>query len=403
MGIRFTKRILSALTFILLTSACLNSAFASSCHYVVDKATRDAGVQNLSELLSLNENGTAQDQTVFYGGQTSNNQMILTKPKGLLWNSRFDPLPQGFTIHGSPLRPVYYYGAKLSYAMGYDIIRHPEGSMSLLVPNANRLAHFVQKVNPILASKGKETITYLPIRMGYVSDRKVVELTAQENKNGMVFFPYSDKDPQLASHEAGFHLIALVYPKFVTDRAKRISQRHLQMVEMIQTSTELSKEAKDRLVDLLIKHRAFELDYGFANTGVIVADKIQEGLSLKVPKKIIYSSAALPVALDYLIRPALTPSMAVIARVLRVLSLDKIGNVLVGREYNLFSSYNETPMKISEQELAVVIQIVQSFSARYYAEDANEFKLMDSYKALELMLISVEQKMQDILDATEVL
>lgn len=88
------------------------------------------------------------------------------KKKQMNWWSVEQLNPEGVTPQGDPRAFIYLAGQELAQRFGFEF-RVEGDDVILRVPDADRIAKTVEKLNRVLISRGQEPISYLPIRSGF--------------------------------------------------------------------------------------------------------------------------------------------------------------------------------------------------------------------------------------------
>lgn len=374
---------------------------------------RDSNSSHIIALQSLlvptHVNGKVQ--TVFYRGETSESQIILVKPDPKSsWFTTYDAYESGGTLHGDPRNAIAVLGPELAQAMGYAVITNPNGSTTLLVPTARRLATFVKRVNRRLVARGLEPITYLPVGAGYVSDSMIVEMSARENKDGYVFFPFADRDTKLTTHEVSFHQFPIIYPKVFNDRAKRISLRYAQIINMLRNVEGPLKDVRSKIIALLENSRSIEIDYGYANTGAMLAEKRMEGKSYREIEAEDFSGEAqqqISYFLDHIqftLQPNRAPVLAVAGRMMNMFGLKDISKDFFGHHKSGLvpvPSLTDETFDLSLAQKTALSAMIRSLIQTHLPQDQADFKSVDAFTFRSEMLKQLDQRIQDIYNASK--
>ncbi|MBN8538227.1 MAG: hypothetical protein J0M15_14330 [Deltaproteobacteria bacterium] len=330
------------------------------------------------------------------------------------WSSLFNYSSEGFNRQGDPRIPLFLFGKELSRKMGVKAIKNPDGSQSLLFPNAKKIKLFIKYVNSKLKGKGIDPITYLPTKFGYATASELIELSLRKHQTFKLHFPFDDNHPDLTPHEISYHLGQILLPKRVTERANAVTTRTLQLISYLESKRSFLGNRVDTISADLLKERSFELDYGTANTMSRIASIIANSPSknsdaFRVIDIELYSDFFKD-SIESLSRSNYLPSFAVVARLVRLLKMPELQELFP----NELSSDNSFAMAtinsygkslspdLSLLEKKIIKRLIFDFIAKHAEEDKKEgFDLQDPKEVFAELFIGLQQRIDEINEAAE--
>lgn len=333
---------------------------------------------------------------------------------GPQWGSTYNYSSEGFNNQGDPRYPLYLFGEELSRKMGIKAIKNPDGSKSLLFPNAKKIKLFLKIVNARLIEKGLDPITYLPTKFGYASAKEMIELSQRRNQNFIMHFPFEDNDANLTPHEIAYHLGQIVFPKKVLERASSVTERTLQFISLLESKRFMLGSLVDKITEKLLKERSLELDFGTANTMVQIAYLIKTSNSKKL--KDLETEAVSTIyhdSIEYLSRPNYLPSFAVVERLIQFLRLPdlrkkfpnelSLSNFFEKIEIYGHDSYGSRLQPgLSSLEKKVIMQLAVEFIEFYSLKDKEKgFDVQDPKAALSELILGLAKRVDEINEAAQ--
>lgn len=224
---------------------------------------------NIEQQASLNYHGSyAATNQIGFSRKRIRRWSFPFKIEPMNWGSKEHLNPQGATPQGDVRNFIYVAGQELAQRFGFEF-RLVDDHVVLLVPDADRIAKIVDKLNPILVSRRCKPIPYLPVRSGF--SRPGATLAISNSSKGLIKiqFPYADRDPDLAAHEVSYHLGALLFGTLLMEKAEAINHESARVAELLASS---GIQKADVVAKQLIKWREAELDAGTGNLQVNLAN-----------------------------------------------------------------------------------------------------------------------------------
>jgi hypothetical protein len=358
---------------------------------------------NLSQYLTSYE-GTSDLATVKAVGWRDG-KVIFEKDKRGLWVSRHDAIPNTLTAEGDIRLPIFLFGTKLAAKLGYAIRELSPDKIEIGVPDADTLASKIAKANANLKARGLEPITYLPVRAGLVTIREIQAMMLSAQGDFNIYFPYADKDLNLVSHEASFHLGSILLNKKITSRAREVTQETANLLAMIEERAADVGPLAKRLMGQIRIERNFEMDAGLASMvtspgfsrrdhGMKSYKEINPLISERYRSYMIRN-------IEFIARPRLQPYEAVLTRLQLITGVD-VSDLIHHDNSNFLAMTLErakvgTKVVLEEREKLALRKIAVSYASR----QRTNFQTGPPQDWLNEFLQQLDQRIQDIEDSLE--
>lgn len=392
------------MTFVFLSS----KGSPNSCLIFYSKFD-DKVLYNLKTLVETPDY-LSQVRTVIFKGQTRNGLVVLERQDNLPWGSRFNHFKTGFTRDGDPRNPVLILGPKLAQKMGFSVEMQDGLTKRLFIPGSKNLIKTIKKINRELKKQGLEEISYLPVGFGLATSEQILHLSISGGEHFQMFFPYADKDTNLTVHEASAHLSSLILPRHVLHRAKVVTERNLEMIAIIRDDHFLTAEAKELLIDQIMKDRSIELDFGTGNIATLLGDFRRQFPgkpfeSFSETTNMTDENFGFPVWVSTLTQVGMTPAMSVILRLGHILNLSH-ENIPILQSHTIKAikviKTNEghgNQMKLSLQDLDRIKLIMASFIQKYKNEPELGYKPIAPYSYALGIINNLDRRIEELTQA----
>ncbi len=311
-----SRRLLFAIVFSFVAlPASLVLADSQSCKFLFAQAPYSAAEHEAMKTQLSNNSFALTDKPTVFFVETLPNDLIVIKHVGGEWFSSYNFYKNAVAPQSDPRLLPHVLGARLSLLMGIRFEARGDG-IYMLVPNAERLGRLVRAVNRVLTKAGLETISYLPIRTGLITNKDALALALKPDKDIVLHFPFADGDPRLVVHEISAHLSALLLPKKFLKRGQDLTKRTQELIEFLRKKESVLGSVTSKLIEQLERERAYEIDAGTANLTANMG--LIRGASNDVPYTDllgdILAQSAIKNAVDMYARPNLSPLTSVLTR-----------------------------------------------------------------------------------------
>lgn len=255
----------SGLGLLFIVLLCPKTALAAPVSQITCK---DALISStLSTLLKQNIYGDRNErQTLNYIGHNNEDQVVLLKAdKKSGWESNYSPYPG--SPHGDPRLFYYFAGTELAQNFGFEL-RETEDKVFLLAPSAKLLKKIIENLNKGLIATGKEPITGLPVKAGYLNAQDMMDLSVDTAEHFELYFPYEDNNAELTPHEVSYHLFMLLYSKKILKKAREINLQTMKVIDDLRKGLLPKVEI---IAKALFDARTADMDVGTALIGYWLA------------------------------------------------------------------------------------------------------------------------------------
>ncbi len=406
-----------SLLFVILSFAFLSfsTQAANECSALFSIEEFRSEFKSLQRNLRRNNVREANPTVRFVELQQSDGRVLLKKNKNAEWDSSYDHLGAS-TQQSDPRNPIFLFGKRLAFKMGFRIKIAEDGTIYMLVPGAKRLEKWIRQMNIILKRKGYEPISYMPEQAGFVSPKEFFELyvKADPERDILLYFPYADNNPKLTPHEIAFHLGAILYPRKFMKRGHDINMLTKEFVEFLKSRRSELGSATDLVVEKILLTRGFDNDAGMANLTSSFA-------ALRGANNFVPFSAILPAllettrdksqpkdsslsAIEFYSRPYVSPLAAVMLNIclttgVRISRDEILPTVKTGSTFNGNSAIYKK-INLTQEDFTKLQKIAEDFVDLHKAEapQANH-EISTPEIWLQEITLGFDQRVKELLEA----
>jgi hypothetical protein len=360
----------------------------------------------LAEDVVVQEKLAETTETVAFQSLT-NGWVRLKKQIDLFWYSLFSFHPESFTKQGDPRAPVFIFGQALSRLLGFNFEKTPSGDLILVAPGADRLEASIRTMNRRLRKMKKDVIAFVLVKSGFASPEEILRLSVRSQNPDEMFFPYDDANPMLTAHEVAFHLGSMVLPKALIRRAKVVTQRNLELADLILSNQDRLGPAALEIFNQIILDRTIELDFASGNSTAALAffrnEYIASGHPLKTPHFLNLYFKMLADSVQQFSQANTYPTLSVAERMITMLDLEYTPGLM--DRYPLTGSFRPIEenskygqkIKITDQQKLVVAELLQKFIDSHRTEDKKNFiGLIDSTAWAQDILSGLPDRIREL-------
>ncbi len=355
------------------------------------------------------------EPTVDFQSLMSDGSVLLKKTKEN-WKSNYDYLNQA-TLQGDPRFPIFIFGVKLAYKMGFQIGKDSDGFVYMTVPGALKLEKWIRKMNSLLQKRNYESISYMPIKTDFVTSAQALELATKNDKDIKLFFPFADNNKKLTVHEITFHLGAILFPKNFIERGHDVSVRTLQFIDYLKLKKQELGPVVEKIIEQMIIDRGYENDAGTANlvwnlalirelNPLLSYSKIAPSL---LPMKDTFTVRNLTEAVDFYARPSFSPLSAVITSLHLMTGVDTTKLGAFSYNKNIKFNFNSHPRSninrsviLSKVELDKLRKILIDFVNLHKDEETQRnYQLFTPEELLQSIVQGFDTRIDQLLEIAE--
>ena len=344
-------------------------------------------------------NGTSNHSTVTWVDHTDQ-KVVFSKPKDALWLSRHIALEESLTAEGDLRLPMFLFGAKLAMQFGFGIYEFENNLLEVTIPDADLIAARVAKINASLKMQGREPIRYLPVRTGYITAEEGIDLALVSGTDFLMQFPYADLDRVIVTHEAAFHLGAMMLPTKILRRARSITEETINFANLLKAEEGAFGKNTAAFIHQLLLERSFELDAGLASSVTTPAharrDNGMKSYSETFNSMTERSWKYMSRSMEYLNRPQLQPFEAVLTR-LQLMTGVNLSELIHGDNSGFTATQIPSQkigdkIRLSKQEVSVLLKVVKTF----YRQPRPIFESNSPRSLAEYYIQGLDQRISEI-------
>lgn len=305
---------------------------------------------------------------------------------------------------------IFIAGPRLASKFGFEF-REDKRGVALLVPTALHLEKTIRKLNVHLLQNGKEPISYLPKRAGFLRKGESLDLAINHTyEDGIsVQFPYADLDHALAPHEASFHLGPILFPQVFNVKSNAINREVDRMAHILRSS---DLPRSKNFADWLIASREFENDFGYGNLQDLIANLRRDNGLMSFSEIATKVKSAYPMTrkrashyVSLLAAPHYTPQEYVIRKLIRELGVQ---NFFISQEKLIESAHDFHENGLHDRPFFLLGPTVPTVE-RYNIFIRNQINQLEPPPAIPgrqsgeplfiEMLQGLDQRIRDLIDA----